>query len=65
MTGKWEIVALDVKLADGRKLQPQLAAGGEAEAPVFAPKTEEKKSESKAPPPEINLPVPPANEPGK
>jgi hypothetical protein len=66
MAGKWEIVVLDVKLADGRKIQPQLAGGGEAEAPTFsAPKAGEKKAESKAPPPEINLPVPPAGEPGK
>jgi hypothetical protein len=65
MLGKWEIVQLEVVLADGKRVSVASAGEGVADAPPYtAPKTETKKPETNAPPPVINLPVPPA-EPGK
>jgi len=65
MQGQWETDQLEVTLANGRRIP--IAAGGDsaAEAPVFAPKTDAKKPETKDAAPEINLAVPPTNEPGK
>jgi hypothetical protein len=60
LQGQWAIDVLEVTLGNGRRLS--IAAGGDnaQEAPAFtASKPEAKKSESKAPPPEINLPIPP------
>ena len=66
MQGQWAIDLLEVTLGNGQRLS--LAAGDDnvGEAPPFgAAKPESKTPPTKAPAPEINLPVPPANEPGK
>ena len=60
--GQWVTDVLEVVLANGQRLM--VAAGadsGSEAAPFNASKPEEKRSESKAPPPEINLPVPPGD----
>jgi hypothetical protein len=65
-------VSVAVELADGRKILIGTDEGGDVAppygsgtAPPFeGPKTE-KKPEADAPPPEINLPAPPAETPGK
>jgi hypothetical protein len=62
--GQWQTVILDVTLPDGEKVSPKEAGDNEGDAPPFqAPKPAGKTPESKAPP-EINLPVPPADAPG-
>ena len=62
MQGKWEIILLEITLAGGKKLSVREAGGSENDALPFnaSPQTGVKKSESNAPPPEINLPLPPS-----
>ncbi len=63
--GKWETIVMEVVLPDGKKVL-LAEAGGENEAqPFMASKPDTKKPETNAAAPEINLAVPPANEPGK
>jgi hypothetical protein len=62
MMGKWEIVQLEVILADGKHLAVASAGDSEASAPAFsAPKAGDSKPEAdkNAPAPEINLAIPP------
>jgi hypothetical protein len=57
VAGKFVIKVLEV---DGHRVALADGEGGEAEAPKFSsPKPEEKKAESNAPPPDINLALPP------
>jgi hypothetical protein len=68
MQGKWEIVQLEVVLANGKRLSVAASGDSEANAPIFSePTTESKKPETdkNAPPPEINLTLPPDDRPGK
>jgi hypothetical protein len=66
MQGKWEIIQLEIVLANGKKMSIADSGPSEADAPRFdAPKTETKKAEPNAPPPEINLPIPSDGAPGK
>ena len=60
MQGQWAIDLLEVTLPGGQRLSLAAAGDNADEAPPFAaPKPETKKSESKGPPPEINMPIPP------
>lgn len=62
--GRFETVVLEVSFANGKKIS--IAEEGGNEAPKFVlPKAEDKKSESNAPAPEINLPTFPDDGPGK
>ena len=66
MQGKWEVVQLEVVLANGKRMHIAGEGDAEAEAPPFmVPKAEPKKSEANAPAPEINLPIPPNDGPAK
>ena len=67
MQGNWEIVQLEVMLADGKRLQVASSGGGATDAALFeAPEVEPQKpdDDTKAPPPIINLQVPPNDAPG-
>ena len=67
MQGKWEIIQLEVDLADGKRCSVASSSDSEANAPVFqAPEGEPQKPETEtdAPPPVINLAVPPGDAPG-
>jgi hypothetical protein len=59
---KWEMVVLEVTLADGKKL-PIAQEGGNIAKP-FESKPAETKPENDSPAPEINLPTPDADMPG-
>jgi hypothetical protein len=65
--GKWETIVMEVVLPGGKKvlLTPTGDDANEAPPADFAnPKPETKNSEVKGPAPEINLPIPPGDEPG-
>lgn len=72
MMDKWQTPILEVLLPGGKKIAVQDAGDGEAEAPVFqggAPKFDGSKSEAKkpdnnAPPPDLNMQVPTMDGPG-
>ena len=61
--GKWETVVMDVELPNGKKVL--LNEGGDEAEAFTPPKAEPNKPEANGPPPEINLPVPPADTPTK
>lgn len=66
MQGQWEIIVMEVVLAGGKKVLLTEAGSDASEAPPFTgAKAETKKSEVNAPAPEINLPTPPDDGPGK
>ena len=60
----WEPVIVEVTLESGKKISIESPAGGNEAAP-FVPKSETKPPEQSSPPPDINLPVPPADTPDK
>jgi hypothetical protein len=64
--GETQIVSLDVKLPDGKKVLLDVAGENDAPPADFSNhKAPTNRPEANAPPPEINLPVPPSDEPGK
>ncbi len=68
MQGKWEIVQLEVNLADGQRINVASSGDSEAEAPTFtAPSGESPTTETTptGPPPEIHFDIPPADDMGK
>lgn len=63
--GEWQVVQLEVVLANGKKVRVADAGDGEADAPKFeAPMGETQKTEASGPAPVINLPIPPNDGPG-
>jgi hypothetical protein len=61
---QWVIDRLEIKIGDALPFSIAVSDDNENEAPAFtAPKAGEKKSESKALAPQINVPIPP--DPGK
>jgi hypothetical protein len=64
MEGRWEPVVVEVTLANGKKVPIAVEGGNEAQ-PFEAPKADGKKPDESAPPPDINLPVPPGDMPEK
>jgi hypothetical protein len=59
LAGQWELVILEV---DGKRVALPDEGGA---APFDASKSQAKEPESKGPAPEINLPIPPGDGPGK
>ena len=65
MQGKWEFIIMEVTLHDGEKVS-LLDAHEANDAPPFiqGPKPEDGQPKTKAPPPEINMPMPDMSGPG-
>ena len=65
MQGKWEIIIMEVALADGRKVSLVEEIDDAGDAPLFeGAKPENERPQTDAPPPVINLPTPDVQVPG-